>query len=122
MLEWLLGMQPSAYGEVIKASVREICEVLLTAPALRTVKIIWTETCTVTMEILALISMKHSDRVPSLIFEVLQPLIRLPKTSELQKSNIMVAYTGGTKANEMEHDFSECVNEVIARHRSTKAF
>ena len=122
MLEWLLGIQPSAYGEIIKACVREICLVLLTAPALRTVKIIWTETCAVPMHILALINMENSDRVPSLIFEVLQPLIRLPMTSELQKSNIKVAYHEGMKANGMEHDFSECVDEVIARHRSIKAF
>ena len=122
MLEWLLGMQPSAHGEVIKASVREICQVLRTAPALRTVKIIWTETCTVTDDVLRLLRMKNNDRVPSLILEILQPLIRLPKTSELQKSRIMVAYTDRMKVDEMELDFSECVDEVIARHRSIKAF
>ena len=122
MLEWLLGMQSSANGEVIKASVREICQVLRTAPALRTVKIIWTETCTMTDDIMRLLRMKNNDRVPSLIFEILQPLIRLPKTSELQKSYIMVAYTGRTKVDEMELYFSECVDEVIARHRSIKAF
>ena len=122
MLEWLLGMQPSAHGEVIKASVREICQVLRTAPALRTVKIIWTETCTVTDDVLRLLRMKNNDRVPSLILEILQPLIRLPETSELQKSRIMVAYTDRMKVDEMELDFSECVDEVIARHRSIKAF
>ena len=124
MLEWLLwnscGVQQSAHGDVIKASVREICLVLLTAPTLRTVKIIWTETCTTMNVLLPLMRMRYRDRVPSLIFEVLQPLIDLPKTSELQKSNIMVAHSGGMKANDMELAFSECVDEVIARHRSIK--
>ena len=124
MLEWLswnsCGIKQSAWGDVIKASVREICLVLLTASTLRTVKVIWTETCTTMSDLLPLMRMRYRDRVPSLIFEVLQPLIDLPKTSELQKSDIMVAYSGGIKANEMELDFSECVDEVIARHRSIK--
>ena len=125
MLEWLswnsCGMQEKFYGDVIKAGVREICLVLLKAPTLRTVKIIWTETCTTMNCYLPLMRMRYRDRVPSLILEVLQPLIDLPKTSELQKSSIMVAYSSGMKANEMELDFSECVDEVIARHRSIKA-
>ena len=122
MLEWLLGMQSSVCGGNIKASVRNICLVLLAAPTLRTVKVIWTETCAIPSCLMALVNMKYRDRVRSLIFEILQPLIRLPKTSELQKSIIRVAYSSGIKANEMELDFSECVDEVIARHRSTKAF
>ena len=70
---------------------------------------------------LPVMRMKYRDRVPSFIFKILKPLIDLPKTIELQKSNIMVAYSDGMKANEMELDFSECVDKVIARHRSKKA-
>lgn len=122
MLEWLVGMQPRGYGEIIKANVRNVCQVLLAAPTLRTVKVIWTETCRISRFTLPQRRMRYRDRGSSLIFEVLQPLINLPKTSELQKSNIMVAYSKNIKANEMELDFSECVDEVIARHRSLKAF
>lgn len=122
MLEWLLlnpcGMH---YEKIIKANVREICLVLLTAPTLRTVKVIWTETGTMRRSFLSLRDRDYIDRVPSRISEVLQPLINLPKTSELQKSNIMVAYRAGQKATGMELTFSECVDEVIARHRSIKA-
>lgn len=52
--------------------------------------------------------------------DVLRPLIALPTTSDLQKSNIMVAYRDGMKATEVELDFSESVDEVIALHRSQK--
>ena len=122
MLEWLSGMRTSAYGEVIKANVRNICRVLLAAPTLRTVKVIWTETCAVPRFTLSQRRMRYRDRGRSLIFEALLPLITLPTTSELQKSIIRVAYCEKEKADEMELDFSECVDEVIARHRSLKAF
>ena len=125
MLEWLLfnscGIPQSADGDAIKANVREICLVLLTATTLRTVKVIWEETSTTMGDFLPLMRMKYRDRVPSFIFKILKPLIDLPKTIELQKSNIMVAYSDGMKADEMELDFSECVDKVIARHRSKKA-
>ena len=125
MLEYLswnscgVGSRPD--GEIIKANVREICLVLLAAPTLRTVKVIWTETCTTMGTYLPLMRMRHRDSVPILILELLQPLINLPKTSELQKSIIEVAFSVGMKAKEMESVFSKCVDEVIARHRSIKA-
>ncbi len=62
----------------------------------------------------------EQDSVRSLISEVLGPLIHLPAMCDLQKSNIMVAYRNGEKATKMELDFSECVDEVIALHRSGK--
>lgn len=120
MFHWLFwesrGLDQNTSGDIIKANVKEICMVLLRARRLRTVKIIWTETCTI------LPARRRTDpgSVRSLIFEVLQPLIGLPRTSELEKSNVMVAYRNGTRATEMECDFSECVDEVIAIHRSFK--
>ena len=122
MFHWLFwgacGISQSPHGDIIKTNVKEICQVLLTAPALRTIKIIWTETCAM------LPSRIHAepDSLRSLIFEVLRPLIGLPKTTELQRSNIMVAYSNGVKAAQMELDFSQCVDEVIALHRSLKAY
>ena len=117
MLHWL-SLELSVIGDIIKANVREICLVLLKAPTLRTVKIIWTETKDVL--VLPWTSMRR-DIVQSLIFEVLRPLIDLPKTSALQKSNIMVAYKKGMRATGMELAFSECVDEVVALHRSLQA-
>ncbi|KAF6235480.1 hypothetical protein HO173_006163 [Letharia columbiana] len=122
MFDWLFresyGLTPCAYGDITKTNVEEICRVLLTAPALRTIKIIWTETCTFFPERRP----SELDSVRSLIFEVLRPLLALPTTTDLQKSNIMVAYMNGVKATDMELGFSECVDEVIALHRSTKVF
>ena len=108
------GLAGCAYGDITKTSVNEIRRVLLTAPTLRTVKIIWTETIETT-------PMRPIElSVRSLISEVLRPLIALPTTSDLQKSNIMVAWRNGMRATEIELEFSECVNEVIALHRSRK--
>ena len=116
MFHWLYcephGRTWSAYTEFTKTSVNEIRRVLLAAPTLRTVKIIWTET----------INTRQTELtdVRSLISEVLRPLIALPTTSDLQKSNIMVAWKNGMRATEIEVDFSECIDEVIALHRSRK--
>ena len=121
MFHWLFwascGLQQSLYEDIIKANVREICRVLLTASALRTVKIIWTESTLWWSGY----SRAHLDNVQSLVLEVLRPLIGLPQTSELQKSYIMVKFGDGVVATGMELDFSECVDEVIALHRSIKA-
>lgn len=118
MFHWLFwescGIQQSPHGAIIQANVRDICLVLLTAPALRTVKIIWTETSTLWPPL----RVGKQDSVRNLILEVVRPLIDLPRTCEIQRSNIMVAYRNGTKAAGMELDFSDCVDEVIALHRS----
>ena len=123
MFRWLLwescGIFRSADGDKIRANVKEICELLLAAPNLRTVKIIWTETYILPPTKCWKCTPRCSVR--ELILEVLRPLISLPLTSELQKSIIMVAYRNGVKASEMELDFSECVDWVIAAHRSLKA-
>lgn len=120
MFHWLYweacGLHGCTYGGTIKANVKEICLVLRTAPALRTVKIIWTETCTMWPALRR--TRLKSMRSP--LSDVLRPLIALPTTSDLQKSNIMVAYRDGMKATEVELDFSESVDEVIALHRSQK--
>ena len=120
MFHWLLwesrGTFQSANGDMIRKNVKEICQVLVVAPRLRTVKIIWTETHTLLPA--RLCASKYSVR--DLILEVLRPLISLPTRTELQKSIIMVAYRNGVKATEMELDFSECVDYVIAAHRSLK--
>ena len=120
MFHWLFwescGLYQTTFADVVKANVREICMILHRARSLRTVKIIWTETCT----ILPARRRTEPGSVRRPIFEVLQPLIGLPRTSELQKSNVMVAYRDGTKATEMERDFSESVDEIIAIHRSFK--
>lgn len=122
MFHWLFwescGLTGCAYGDVIRTNVKEICLVLLNAPTLRTVKIIWTETGTTWPAVRRL----ESDSVRGLIADVMRPLAALPTTSELQKSNIMVAYRDGAKATNMELDFSECVDEVIGLHRSRKIF
>ena len=121
MSRWLYleacGLTGYTIRDEIKASVKKICRVLCNAPTLRTVKIIWTETCTIWRPALRPMRL---DSVRRPIFEVLWPLIDLPTTSDLQKSNIMVAYRDGMKAKELELDFSECVEEVIALHRSRK--
>ena len=120
MFHWLLwesrGNFQSATGDMIKDNVKEICQLLLVAPNLRTVKIIWTETHTLRPARLR----KPQYSVRELILEVLRPLISLSTTTELQKSIIMVAYRNGVKASEMELDFSESVDYVIAMHRSLK--
>lgn len=121
MLHWLswesYGLTGCVDGPVVKANIKEICQVLLTAPALRTVKIIWTETGSGwPMKRLEMSGVRRS------IADALRPLLALPATSELQKSNIMVAYVGGGKAKDMELDFSECVDEVIGLHRFKKTF
>ena len=120
MFHWLFwesrGLTGCTYGNTIKTNVEEICKVLLTAPALRTVKIIWTETGTAYPKLMRL----EMDSVRGLIADVLRPLATLPTRSELQKSNIMVAYRDGAKATDMELDFSEAVDEVIGLHRSRK--
>ena len=120
MLRWLYwesrGLGLKQLGDIIKANLKSICQVLLAAPNLRTVKIIWTETCA----ILPPLREKGARSVRSLIFEVLRPLSGLPRTSKLQKSNIMAAYWNGVKASEMEREFSDCVDEVITIHRSLK--
>ena len=122
MFHWLFwescGLNQKAYGDSIQANVRAICLVLRAAPTLRTVKIIWTETCT----LLPSPRTPNQESVRSLIFEVVRPLAGLPWTSELQKSLIVVSYRNGLKATCMELDFSECVDEVIALHRSRKVF
>ena len=121
MFHWLYwescGLKGCTYGDITRTNVEEICHVLHTAPTLRTVKIIWTETCT-TWPMRQMT--QDSDSVRSLISELLWPLIYLPAMCDLQKSNIMVAYRNGEKARRMELDFSECVDEVIALHRSRK--
>lgn len=123
MFRWLFwescGLTECLSGGTVKKNVSEICLVLLAAPALRTVKMIWTETYSAWKPARIRVEV-HSMR--NLISEVLRPLIALPTTIDLQKSNIMVAYRNGVKATEMELDFSECVDELIALHRSTKAF
>lgn len=122
MFHWLFwesrGLTGCAHGDVIKTNVKEICLVLLTAPGLRTVKIIWTETFTTW----STPRLEELNSVRSLISEVLQPLVTLPTTSELQKSNLMVANMDGVKITKMELAFSECVDEVIGLHRSRKTF
>ena len=121
MFHWILwescGLTDPGTGSIVKKSLSEICLVLLAAPALRTVKIIWTETYPTWKPTLRQIEV---HRMQGLISEILQPLARLPITSDLQKSNIMVAYRNGVRAAEMELDFSESVDEVIALHRSRK--
>ncbi|CAF9936391.1 MAG: hypothetical protein ALECFALPRED_006838 [Alectoria fallacina] len=123
MFHWLFwkscGLIDYVSGDTVNENVKEICLVLLTAPALRTVKIIWTETYTTWRPAPGWVEV-HSVRI--LISELLRPLITLPKTSDLQKSIIMVAYRNGVKATEIELDFSECVDEVIALHRARKVF
>lgn len=118
MFHWLFwescGLVQSPHGAIIQANVRDICLVLLTAPTLRTVKIIWTETGTLWDPL----RMGEQNSVRNLIFEVVRPLIDLPRTCEIQRSNIMVAFRNGAKAIGMERDFSDCVDEVIALHRS----
>lgn len=120
MFPWLFrgscGDIGSTDGDIIKTNVKEICLVLVRAPALRTVKIIWTETGRI------MPSPIRRDSVRNLISEILQPLIALPTTCELQKSDIMVAYWNGVKAPDMESGFSDCIDEVLALHRSRKAF
>lgn len=120
MLHWLswesCGLTSCADGPIIRTNVKEICQVLLTAPALRTVKIIWTETgarwpANTRWEL---------SGVRGVIADLLRPLLALPTTSELQKSNIMVAYIDGVKAKDMELEFSECVDKLIGLHRSIK--
>lgn len=124
MFHWLLwashGLM-SKDGEMIQNNVKEICLVLLTAPALRTVKIIWTETC-YTCPMRTPLILNSVNSVHSLISDILRPLRTLPTTSELQKSNIRVVDRNGVKLTKMEHDFSECVDEVIVFHRSRKVF
>lgn len=119
MFHWLYwescGLTGCEYRDITRTNVKEICQVLHTAPTLRTVKIIWTETCTTWP-----MKKMEQDSVRSLISEVLCPLIHLPAMCDLQKSNIMVAFRNGEKATKMELDFSECVDEVIALHRSGK--
>lgn len=128
MFQWLYwescGRSISAFADLIKKNVREICLVLLKAPALRTVKIIWTETSTIHLTCLPTPG-TVPESVQGLMCEVLRPLIGLPTTSELQKSNIMVAYMKNLKSErvpKMELEFSECVDEVIALHRSRIVF
>ena len=120
IFHWLFwesrGLTGYTYGDTIRTNVKEICRVLLTAPALRTVKIIWTETGTAYPKLMHM----EMDSVRGLIADVLRPLATLPTTSELQKSNIMVAYRDGAKATDMELDFSEAVDEVIGLHRSRR--
>lgn len=120
MVRWLCwescGFTGTTWGNIIKTSVKEICLVLLAAPLLRTVKIIWTETGSG----LPLLRVRGLDHVRSLISELLRPLVALPTTSDLQKSNIMVSRYDGVKITEMELGFSECVDEVIALHRSRR--
>lgn len=122
MFHWLFwqscGLQQSPQGAIIQANVRDICLVLLAAPTLRTVKVIWTETCS----LFPSLKMVERDSVRNLIFEVVRPLIDLPRTCEIQRSNIMVAYKNGVKATDMEVDFSDCVDEVVALHRSRNVF
>lgn len=122
MFHWLFwescGLQQKNHGAIIQANVRDIYLVLLTAPTLRTVKIIWTETGTLWPPL----RMAEQDSVRNLMFEVVRPLIDLPGTCEIQRSNIMVAYRNGAKATGMELDFSVCVDEVIALHRSRNVF
>ena len=121
MFHWLFwescGLDRVVNGDTVRTNVKEICQVLLMASTLRTVKIIWTETCTIWPTLRG--TEPHSVR--SLILDVLRPLLGLPTKVELQKSNIMIAYRNGVKALEMELDFSECVDEMIALHRSLKA-
>lgn len=122
MFHWLFwesrGLTSYTSRSTIKVNVKEIYKVLLTAPALRTVKIIWTETGTAYPGSMQM----QTDSVRGLIADVLRPLATLPTTIELQKSNIMVAYRDGAKATDMELDFSEAVDEVIGLHRSRRLF
>lgn len=119
MFHWLFwescGLTKHADGEKVGTNVKEISRVLIAAPALRTVKIIWTETCSIYPR-------RHMEfhTVRSLLTETLRPLTFLPTTCELQKSSIMVAYWTGIKASDMELDFSTSVDEVIELHRSKK--
>lgn len=123
MFQWLFwescGLSECLAGGTVRKNVSEVCLVLLAAPSLRTVKIIWTETYSAWSPAPIRVEV-HSVR--NLISEVLRPLIALPTTSDLQKSNIMVAYRNGMKATGMELDFSECVDELIALHHSKKTF
>ena len=122
MFNWLFweacGIMGSHDGDLIKTNVREICWVLLKAPTLRTVKIIWTETA----QTLCMGTWMEPFNVRDHTLEVLRPFLSLPATIELQKSNIMVNYRNGIKVLGMEHGFSECVDEIIALHRSLKLF
>ena len=113
---FLSGRTESRCEQAIDTNVKEVCQVLLTAPALRTVKIFWTET-----GIWPSSSYMESDSIRSLISEILRPLVALPTISDLQKSTITVAGSQGERYSEMELDFSDCVDQVIALHRSRKA-
>ena len=121
MFHWLFwescGLDQRACGDLIRTNVKEICLVLRTAPALRTIKIIWTETYSISPRL----GPTDLHSVRSLIFELLRPLIALPTTSDIQKSNVVVAYRNGLRVTGMELEFSECVDEVICLHHSRKA-
>lgn len=124
MFHWLFwescGLPGSTYENVIKTAVKQICQIFQRASALRTVKIIWTETGSTGTQFHKPVRLER-DRVRYLISEVLQPLTALPTTCDLQKSNIMVAFWNGVKATDLESDFSNAVDKVLTLHRSRKA-
>ena len=125
MTPWLFrvssGGSRAGDGEKIQRNVREICQVLLRAPTLRTLKIIWTETST-TSFFPKWGKISIAPVVRDRIFEALQPLIALPTTIELRKSLIMVLYRNGIHVEGMEIAFSECVDEVVTLRHSTQVF
>lgn len=127
MFEWIFlqihyfnfGILCPSYARALIACVDMICHTLTDAPALRVVKLIWTETAALRWSFWANMTpdpcpaSKLFRHVRGLIAEVLRPLVALQPTCDLERSHTVVSYMDGVRATAMETAFAECVDEVV---------
>ena len=111
-----------------RANINQISKLLVKAPCLQSLKLIWTET---TNHPLALPYYEPDFRMTNFykshIDKIVQPLITIPASCTVRKSDVMVRYMHSLGPfgrpsghdTDMENAFSSSIDELIATRASS---
>lgn len=119
--------------DMLSANFEEICKILLGAPSLQTVQMVWTEISEAWSPAgwgptgrrndweWTLSSGTLVDVLSWLTWDVVQPLKTLKPTVKIQKGEIMAMFKCNVRSTAMETAFGNCVDTVVAHRAASSA-
>lgn len=110
-----------------RANINQISKLLVKAPCLQSLKLIWTETANHPVLAHSGPEYRMTNFYKSHIDKIVQPLITIPASCTVRKSDVMVRYMQSPGPfgrpsghdTDMENAFSSSIDELIATRASS---